>query len=88
MGIASAVPTSSLTIVGIDKTNPLTPIEQSDIATALKINASTSTGLELLNSSIKVSAANKMAFHVMANRTNDISIPITGFANNPIILLL
>lgn len=83
MGIASAVPSSSLTIVGINKTKALTLIEQSVIAPALKIKKSTSTGVELLNNNIKVSAANKMAFQVTANRTNAITIPNTGFANNP-----
>ncbi len=50
-------------------------------ATAIKVNTSTSIGIELENSSIKVSGTNKMAFQVTSAGANPILIPNTGFAN-------
>jgi hypothetical protein len=62
---------------------PLVSLRQSaSPATALKIATSTSNGIDLENSSIKVSGINKMAFQVTSTGTNSITIPNTGFANS------
>jgi hypothetical protein len=50
-------------------------------ATALKIATSTSNGIDLENSSIKVTGINKMAFQVAGTGIASITIPNTGFAN-------
>jgi hypothetical protein len=50
-------------------------------ATALKIATSTSNGIDLENSSIKVTGTNKMAFQVTSTGIASITIPNTGFAN-------
>jgi hypothetical protein len=62
---------------------PLVSLRQSaSPATALKIATSTSNGIDLENSSIKVSGINKMAFQVTSTGTGPIIIPNTGFANS------
>jgi hypothetical protein len=61
---------------------PLVSLRQSATpATALKIATSTSNGIDLENSSIKVSGTNKMAFQVTSTGAASITIPNTGFAN-------
>jgi hypothetical protein len=62
---------------------PLVSLRQSaSSATALKIATSTSNGIDLENSSIKVTGINKMAFQVVGTGIASITIPNTGFANN------
>ncbi len=63
-------------------------INQFSTAAAIKIATSTTTGIDLENSSIKVTGTNKIAFQVTSAGANPIIIPNTGFANAATDILL
>jgi hypothetical protein len=69
--------------VNLSNLFPLVEVRQfASSATALLIATSTSNGIDLENSSIKVSGINKMAFQVVGTGVASITIPNTGFANS------
>jgi trimeric autotransporter adhesin len=91
VGIGTTQPSSLFTVRGLENTTPLVNILQFGTqAPALKISASSGNngGLELENTSIKVSGANKSVFQITANTGaggntsgNTLTIPATTFAN-------
>ncbi len=84
VGIGTSSPKSKLDVIGnFSSLNPLVKITQFGTEPALKIASSTSIGLELENSAIKVSGVNKSIFQITSPSplASIIAIPTT-YANN------
>jgi hypothetical protein len=81
IGIGTTSPISRLEVTGAENTNSLVKIAQQGTSSALTIFTNNGIGLELDNSTIKVSGANKSAFQVTSTGSNTIIIP-NAIANN------
>jgi hypothetical protein len=92
VGIGTSSPSSFLSVIATDNSNPLATLSQYGSAPALKVAASSGVGLELENGSIKVSGTNRTAFQHIATAgnilTNGTTIPNTTMANSATDLLI